>query len=208
MPPPGDIGPARIEKHLSDLIWDGIYAPIADIVWRLSLDPECAAVFDHPPLSRLRVRRTGDSPAGACTVAVIQDLLVQGTQMALVLLLAPLLTGLVRKVKARLQRRRGPSLIQPYRDLQSVARQGSGAIGKRLLAVSRRAICDLCRHLGRGGFGAHICHGPAVQLVGRPDRDHRTAGQRAVRSGAGRNGHRYQFRRHRFIARSDDCVAG
>jgi hypothetical protein len=37
MPPPGDIGPARIEKHLSDLIWDGIYAPIADVVWRLSL---------------------------------------------------------------------------------------------------------------------------------------------------------------------------
>ena len=48
---------------------------------------------------------------------MIEDLLVQGTQMALVLLLAPLLTGLVRKVKARLQRRRGPSLIQPYRDL-------------------------------------------------------------------------------------------
>ncbi len=37
MPPPGDIGPARIEKHLSDLIWDGIYAPIANVVWRLSL---------------------------------------------------------------------------------------------------------------------------------------------------------------------------
>jgi formate hydrogenlyase subunit 4 len=38
--------------------------------------------------------------------------------MALVLALAPLLTGLVRKVKARLQRRRGPPLIQPYRDLR------------------------------------------------------------------------------------------
>jgi hydrogenase-4 component B len=37
MPPPGDIGPARIEKHISDLIWDGIYAPIADVVWRFSL---------------------------------------------------------------------------------------------------------------------------------------------------------------------------
>ena len=37
MPPPGDIGPARIEKHISDLIWDGIYVPIADVVWRLSL---------------------------------------------------------------------------------------------------------------------------------------------------------------------------
>lgn len=44
-------------------------------------------------------------------------LLVQGLQMALVLLLAPLLTGFVRKIKARLQRRRGPSLVQPYRDL-------------------------------------------------------------------------------------------
>ena len=31
---------------------------------------------------------------------MIQGLLVQGAQMALVLLLAPLLTGLVRKVKA------------------------------------------------------------------------------------------------------------
>jgi formate hydrogenlyase subunit 4 len=29
-----------------------------------------------------------------------------------------LLTGIVRKVKARLQRRRGPSVIQPYRDLR------------------------------------------------------------------------------------------
>jgi formate hydrogenlyase subunit 4 len=35
-----------------------------------------------------------------------------------VLLLAPLLTGLVRKVKARLQRRQGPPLIQPYLDLK------------------------------------------------------------------------------------------
>jgi formate hydrogenlyase subunit 4 len=36
---------------------------------------------------------------------------------ALMLALAPLLTGLVRKVKARLQARRGPGLLQPYRDL-------------------------------------------------------------------------------------------
>ncbi len=50
-------------------------------------------------------------------MAVIRDLLVQGAQMALVLALAPLLTGLVRKVKARLNRRRGPPLVQPYRDL-------------------------------------------------------------------------------------------
>ena len=45
------------------------------------------------------------------------DLFVQFCQMALVLLAAPLLTAWVRRVKARLQRRRGPPLLQPYRDL-------------------------------------------------------------------------------------------
>jgi formate hydrogenlyase subunit 4 len=51
-------------------------------------------------------------------LAIIHDLLIQSVQMTLVLLLAPLLTGLVRKVKARLQRRQGPPLVQPYRDLR------------------------------------------------------------------------------------------
>jgi len=56
-------------------------------------------------------------------MAVILDLLVQGAQMALVLLLAPLLTGFVRKVKARLLRRRGASVLQPYRDLLRLLRK-------------------------------------------------------------------------------------
>jgi formate hydrogenlyase subunit 4 len=56
-------------------------------------------------------------------MAVVLDLAVQGMQMLLVLLLAPLLTGLVRKVKARLLRRRGPPLIQPYLDLVRLMRK-------------------------------------------------------------------------------------
>jgi formate hydrogenlyase subunit 4 len=56
-------------------------------------------------------------------MAVILDLTVQGAQMSLVLLLAPLLTGFVRKAKARLLRRRGPPLIQPYRDLVRLLRK-------------------------------------------------------------------------------------
>ncbi|HEX6113351.1 MAG TPA: NADH-quinone oxidoreductase subunit H [Geminicoccaceae bacterium] len=56
-------------------------------------------------------------------MALILDLLVQGAQMALVLALAPLLTGFVRKVKARLLRRKGPSVIQPYRDLLRLMRK-------------------------------------------------------------------------------------
>jgi formate hydrogenlyase subunit 4 len=38
-------------------------------------------------------------------------------------LLAPLLTGFVRKIKARLLRRRGPPLLQPYRDLIRLMRK-------------------------------------------------------------------------------------
>jgi formate hydrogenlyase subunit 4 len=48
---------------------------------------------------------------------------LQGGEMLLVLLLAPLLTGFVRKVKARLQRRRGAPLVQPYRDLARLLRK-------------------------------------------------------------------------------------
>jgi len=51
------------------------------------------------------------------------DLLVQGGQMLLVLALAPLLTGVVRKAKARLLRRRGASVLQPYRDLARLLRK-------------------------------------------------------------------------------------
>jgi formate hydrogenlyase subunit 4 len=56
-------------------------------------------------------------------MAVAGDFLLQGAQMLLVLVLAPLFTGFVRKVKAFLQRRRGPPLVQPYRDLLRLMRK-------------------------------------------------------------------------------------
>jgi formate hydrogenlyase subunit 4 len=54
---------------------------------------------------------------------LIRGLIVQGAQMFLVLALAPLLTGFVRKLKAHLLRRRGPPLLQPYRDLVRLMRK-------------------------------------------------------------------------------------
>lgn len=54
---------------------------------------------------------------------LILHLLVQGVQMTVVLALAPLLTGFVRKVKARLLRRQGASVLQPYRDLARLLRK-------------------------------------------------------------------------------------
>jgi formate hydrogenlyase subunit 4 len=56
-------------------------------------------------------------------MVLIRDLIGQGAQMLLVLLLAPLFTGFVRKVKARLLRRQGPPLIQLYLDLVRLMRK-------------------------------------------------------------------------------------
>jgi formate hydrogenlyase subunit 4 len=56
-------------------------------------------------------------------MVLIRDLAIQGAQMLLVLLLAPLFTGFVRKAKAQLLRRRGPPLVQPYRDLIRLSRK-------------------------------------------------------------------------------------
>ena len=50
-------------------------------------------------------------------------LLLQLLHMALVLALAPGVTGIVRKLKARLLGRRGPPVIQPYRDLVRLLRK-------------------------------------------------------------------------------------
>jgi formate hydrogenlyase subunit 4 len=56
-------------------------------------------------------------------MAVIIDALVQLCQMLVVLTLAPLLAGYVRKLKALLVGRRGPPLVQPYRDLAKLLRK-------------------------------------------------------------------------------------
>ena len=54
---------------------------------------------------------------------MIHALAIQAAQMLVVLGLAPLLLGFVRKIKARLVRRQGPPLIQPYRDLARLLRK-------------------------------------------------------------------------------------
>jgi formate hydrogenlyase subunit 4 len=56
-------------------------------------------------------------------MALIVDFVIQGAQMLLVLALSPLLTGFVRKIKARMVRRQGASIIQPYRDLVRLMRK-------------------------------------------------------------------------------------
>ena len=46
-------------------------------------------------------------------------------QMALLVLLGPLVTGAIQKMKARLQCRQGAGVLQPYRDLAKLFRKGT-----------------------------------------------------------------------------------
>jgi len=74
-------------------------------------------------------------------MAVILDLLVQLCQMLIVLALAPLLTGYVRKVKAHLLRRQGPPVLQPYRDLLRLVRK------EAVVAVSASCVFRVAPYL-------------------------------------------------------------
>jgi formate hydrogenlyase subunit 4 len=56
-------------------------------------------------------------------MAMTHEWLTQLAQAVLVLGLAPLLSGVTRKIRARLLRRQGPSLVQPYRDLLKLIRK-------------------------------------------------------------------------------------
>src|SRR5258708_27270264 len=47
-----------------------------------------------------------------------------GFQLLLLLLVAPLISGIIKTLKARLQTRRGPNVLQPYSDLFKLLRKG------------------------------------------------------------------------------------
>ena len=141
-------------------------------------------------------------------MAVILDALVQLGQLLLVLLLAPLLTGYVRKVKAHLLRRRGPPILQPYRDLLKLLRK------EVVLADNASWVFRVAPYLifATTWVAAALVPTFATGLVfssgRRPDRDRRAARQRALHARAGRARRRHELRRHRLEPRDDDRLAG
>jgi len=81
--------------------------------------------------------------------------------MLLVLLLAPLLTGFVRKIKARLLRRKGASVFQPIAIcLRLLRKEWCWPTTPRGCSASR--LCDLCRDLGCRRAGADFRDRPLV----------------------------------------------
>jgi formate hydrogenlyase subunit 4 len=55
----------------------------------------------------------------------LTDLLLSLTEVLFILLLSPLLTGVIRKVKSWMQCRQGPSVLQPYRDIWKLLRKST-----------------------------------------------------------------------------------
>jgi len=55
------------------------------------------------------------------------DLLLNLIEVLFILLFSPLLTGVIRKVKAWMQCRQGPSVLQPYRDIWKLLRKSTVA---------------------------------------------------------------------------------
>jgi formate hydrogenlyase subunit 4 len=55
---------------------------------------------------------------------VTQTLISASIQLVMVLLVAPLLSGIIKTLKARLQTRRGPNVLQSYRDIFKLLRKG------------------------------------------------------------------------------------
>lgn len=54
---------------------------------------------------------------------MMERLIENAAQLFLLLALSPLVTGVIRTLKARLQTRRGPGILQPYRDLLKLFRK-------------------------------------------------------------------------------------
>lgn len=97
------------------------------------------------------------------------DIAIQALHMILVLALAPGLTGVVRKVKARLLGRQGPPIIQPYRDLRRLLHK------EAVVAETASWLFRVAPYLvfvgvwfAAGlipGFTAHLPLGPAADFI-------------------------------------------
>src|ERR1039457_621620 len=81
----------------------------------------------HPRLPRLYLRHPHPPPAirGAPVISTITSVFFTAlAQLLFLLTVAPLVSGLIKTLKARLQIRRGPGILQPYRDLYKLFRKG------------------------------------------------------------------------------------
>jgi len=142
MPKPGDTAVARLRVELRDTVWDSLYAPIIRLVGGhgralnrmqfLTIRNYLTLVF-AALVALLIIVGPGDELRLAHPAR---------SKTALVLALAPLLSGVTRKIRARLLRRQGPSVLQPLSRPAETDPQGNRHRRERILAVSCRPLPD------------------------------------------------------------------
>lgn len=97
------------------------------------------------------------------------SLVYQLVHFGLVLAVAPLLTGLVRTTKARLVGRRGPPLLQPYRNLLRLLRKEAVVTDSASwILISAPALVFSLLWLAAGlvpTFTTHLALAPAADLI-------------------------------------------
>ena len=102
-------------------------------------------------------------------MAAFAGLLAQLLHVALLLLLAPLVVGLIRFLKARLLGRRGPSPLQPWRDLRKLLRKRP-VVAEHASVVTRAApglalAATLLAASLVPGFAAQMLLAPMSDLI-------------------------------------------
>ncbi len=102
-------------------------------------------------------------------MAALAGLLAQLLHLALLTALAPLLVGLVRRVKARLTGRRGPPLLQPWRDILKLLRKrpvvAAGATAITTLAPPLACAATLLAACLVPGFAHGMALAPLADLL-------------------------------------------
>ena len=86
MPPPGDVRPARLRSNARP-VWRGL-TPDRGCRRLCVHAAQPPAIPDHPAIPQPGLRHPRHPAAGARDMVVISDIIVQGVQMLLVLLLA------------------------------------------------------------------------------------------------------------------------
>lgn len=70
----------------------------------------------------------------------IQEIIIGLIQVLVILSLAPLLTGIIRKTKARTQKRIGASVLQPYYDILKMIQKNEVVSEQRLLGFQSMSV--------------------------------------------------------------------
>ena len=70
----------------------------------------------------------------------IQEIIIGLIQVLVILSLAPLLTGIIRKTKARTQKRIGASVLQPYYDILKMIQKNEVVSEQSLLGFQSMSV--------------------------------------------------------------------